>query len=110
MGYASDLFQVADEVVRKYICLCTSIPKVTLVHLSSWPSVDAIEKKVEQFLSAVISSERLQQHFHNTIQQRTSIQTNEGGNALSEEEIMKERDAAKVRGDKVIIQISFSYE
>ena len=73
--------------------------------------MDAIEKKVEQFLSAVISSERVQQHFHNTIQQRTSIQTNEGGNALSEEEeIMKERDAAKVRGDKVIIQISFPYE
>ena len=64
----------------------------------SWPSVEAIEKKVEQFLSAVLNGDRAQNHFHSTIQQRSAVL--QADYALAEEEILKERDAAKIAGDK----------
>ena len=60
----------------------------------------AIQKKVEQFLSVVQNGERAHNDFHNTIQQRSLIlQTDDEGHVLSEEKILKEQMAAKVRGD-----------
>ena len=68
--------------------------------MASWPSVQAIQKKMEQFLSVVLSGERVQNNFHSTNNQRSVIlETDGAGNALTEEEIMKERTAAKIRGD-----------
>ena len=62
----------------------------------------AIQKKVEQFLSVVQSGERAHHYFHSTIQQRGLIlQTDAEGQVLSEEEILKEQMAAKVRGDLI---------
>eukprot|EP01036_Dinobryon_divergens_P025170 gene25170-33693_t len=64
----------------------------------SWPSVQAIQKKMEQFLSAVLNGERVHHYFHSTIQQRSAVlQTDDEGHVLSEEEILKEQMAAKVR-------------
>ena len=70
--------------------------------MSSWPSVQALQKKMEQFLSVVLNGERVQHYFHSTINERTSILETDGRDtALTEEEIMKERTAAKVRGDEL---------